>query len=190
MSCMQQFYRNIYDTIYITGTVKNGSKIVSNALITAYNLDSNYVYHAISNNNGEYLLPSVALGKYKLKAKCNDCLYSTTFYPNKIDSVKSFTINLLGSAIQVDINMILTGIEYESKIETVIYPVPVENELFINTNVKIDKIEILNLLGQTIISTEKFNKSINVESLQNGVYLLKIHVGQNIQILKFEKLQY
>lgn len=53
------------------------------------------------------------------------------------------------------------------------YPNPVNDILIIDTSVKIDRIEVYDLLGQKVL-TEKDSKYINMSSLQGGIYLVKI----------------
>lgn len=60
-----------------------------------------------------------------------------------------------------------------------IYPNPVTNgRLYINTHKKLSKeIEIFDVLGKKIITTEIFDKSLDVSQLPSGVYILKIKEG-------------
>ena len=68
----------------------------------------------------------------------------------------------------------------ESTIEGLyIYPNPVSNgRLYITTQKKAAKeIEIFDVLGKKIITTEIFDKSLDVSQLSPGVYILKIKEG-------------
>ena len=59
-----------------------------------------------------------------------------------------------------------------------IYPNPVENKLYINTNEDV-KITIYNVLGKLVQTTEvtSTKKDINVANLSSGIYLVKINNG-------------
>ncbi|MDC3260358.1 FG-GAP-like repeat-containing protein [Winogradskyella sp.] len=54
-----------------------------------------------------------------------------------------------------------------------IYPNPVTSELSIKTNKNIEKFEIYNLIGQKVLENT-FSKKINVSSLSDGIYFLKL----------------
>lgn len=74
----------------------------------------------------------------------------------------------------------------QSNIETfIIYPNPNNDYFKINSQSKIDKIEITNVSGQ-IILTKSFNSSnyIITHSLNNGLYNAKIYSNNNIYFIK------
>lgn len=60
-----------------------------------------------------------------------------------------------------------------------VYPNPSENSdtLNIKTTERIDSIEIMNTLGQTLIRKEGNIKLINVQDIASGIYLIKIYSG-------------
>ena len=58
---------------------------------------------------------------------------------------------------------------------TKIYPVPSENMVFISSDEVINKVEIYDILGKSILSIDKNNiKSFSVISLNNGIYIVKL----------------
>ena len=58
---------------------------------------------------------------------------------------------------------------------TKIYPVPSENMVFISSDKVINKVEIYDILGKSILSIDKNNiKSFSVRSLNNGIYIVKL----------------
>ena len=75
------------------------------------------------------------------------------------------------------------GIEDNNKNDFNIYPNPVTNYLNISTLNSDFKIQIYSLLGSKLIEYNNA-KRINVESLDNGVYLIKI-INQNHIYSKF-----
>lgn len=58
------------------------------------------------------------------------------------------------------------------------YPNPVENQLNLQANTSIEKIEVFNLLGQQVLTEtpNNLNTQINTEKLEAGVYLLKVTI--------------
>ena len=68
-----------------------------------------------------------------------------------------------------------------------VFPNPVENTLFIIGNSQYYDIEIFNLLGQKVNSKLRSN-SVDMSSLEDGIYLLKINDNGNVyskKIIKF-----
>ena len=58
---------------------------------------------------------------------------------------------------------------------TKIYPVPSENMVFISSDKVINKVEIYDILGKSILSIDNNNiKSFSVRSLNNGIYIVKL----------------
>ena len=75
--------------------------------------------------------------------------------------------------------------EYEKKIQ--FYPNPVKNKLYISASNKIKEIEIISLLGQSIIKNaiNNTNTSIQFENFAKGVYFVNC-VLENNQIIKYK----
>ncbi len=67
-----------------------------------------------------------------------------------------------------------------------IYPNPVSAKLNIDTDVKIDLIEITNNLGQLIFSTRGTDR-LDVSGLDKGIYFVHIHSGDKSKVLQFSK---
>ncbi len=61
-----------------------------------------------------------------------------------------------------------------------VYPNPSSNQVYINTNEKIDRIDIYNTLGKTVLSTDEYNGKLNIQSLKAGMYLLRIHSNNKV----------
>ncbi len=62
-----------------------------------------------------------------------------------------------------------------------IYPNPIKNELHIKIeNIKVEKIEIIDLLGKSIISVKNDYEFIDVNHLNNGIYFVKIYTDNDI----------
>ncbi|MBD3903267.1 T9SS type A sorting domain-containing protein [Chryseobacterium sp. Ch-15] len=68
------------------------------------------------------------------------------------------------------------------------YPNPVNDVLNINTTGIIQKVEIYNMAGQNVLSSNEIDKSqINMTSLKSGVYIVKITIDGNVEDLKVIK---
>ncbi len=74
----------------------------------------------------------------------------------------------------------VSNLNLELKTNISIYPNPFKNFITVdnNTSVAIDRIDIINLMSQKIKTfnrNEIINNEINVSSLDNGTYILKVH---------------
>lgn len=70
-----------------------------------------------------------------------------------------------------------------------IYPNPINNILNIDNNEPIDKLEINNLLGQTILIKipNSLSSTLDSSNVATGVYFVKVFVGDNSQTVKVIK---
>ena len=68
-----------------------------------------------------------------------------------------------------------------------IYPNPVSNILSINSEIKIRKVEIFSLLGHRVKIVNKNFRSINLEYLSKGIYMIKIYSEKGITVRKLIK---
>ncbi|MDO5342543.1 MAG: agmatine deiminase family protein [Bacteroidia bacterium] len=84
--------------------------------------------------------------------------------------------------ITVKISGELLGLN-ENKLENVnIYPNPMRNILVIESN-EIKNVSIFNAIGQEVMSVENRNE-INVESLENGLYFVRITDNKNNSVVR------
>ena len=67
-----------------------------------------------------------------------------------------------------------------------IYPNPTKSLLNISNNQTIDKLEITNLLGQTIMtkSPNSLSSTLDLSNAATGVYFVKVFVGNNERVIK------
>ncbi len=73
---------------------------------------------------------------------------------------------------------------------TQIFPNPVEKTLHISipNKLNIQSLQIFNLTGSIVISERDFaKKTINVQNLPSGIYLLNLQTNEGIEIHKFVK---
>jgi hypothetical protein len=70
-----------------------------------------------------------------------------------------------------------------------LYPIPAKDLLNIQANSTIEKVSILNLLGQEVVSLTPNNEmvTLNVATLQNGIYIVKYTINGTVSSSKFIK---
>ena len=61
---------------------------------------------------------------------------------------------------------------------------PVDDQLTLTSNVKIDKVEIYNLIGHLVLSSVPENQEMDVSNLSKGVYLLTVYSGAQKSVKK------
>ena len=81
-----------------------------------------------------------------------------------------------------------TGIlEIQNQIELSLYPNPAKDILTLNSDEKIEIIEIFNLNGAQVMSFNQVKKQIDISALADGVYLLRARSGDKVSNIKFIK---
>ncbi|MDF1695370.1 MAG: T9SS type A sorting domain-containing protein [Saprospiraceae bacterium] len=85
-----------------------------------------------------------------------------------------------------DVTELLTSTQTIEKIEFEIYPNPVEDNFTIKMEGTPEKVEIFNLSGQLIKEAE-YTKSIGLDDMPKGIYLVKIFMDGKIEIKEVVK---
>ena len=78
-----------------------------------------------------------------------------------------------------DINEVLESIK--------IYPNPTTNNLNIGSNIKFDKIEVIDHLGKYYYF-DNIDKSLNLNKLNKGIYIINLYHKETVYSKKFTKL--
>ncbi|TYB79470.1 T9SS type A sorting domain-containing protein [Bizionia myxarmorum] len=84
-------------------------------------------------------------------------------------------------------NPVLSTIDFDTNIQINIYPNPASDIIYFElTSSNYLEIEILNMMGQHIISTKltKQNNIIDVSNLRNGLYLINLSEGNKKEVKK------
>ncbi|MDR2854054.1 MAG: T9SS type A sorting domain-containing protein, partial [Prevotellaceae bacterium] len=68
-----------------------------------------------------------------------------------------------------------------------IYPNPAKNELFIQSDSPVNKVEIYNLSGVCVLKESNFVGSINISNFAAGVYFAKIYTAAGETVQKIVK---
>ncbi|RFC53544.1 extracellular catalytic domain type 1 short-chain-length polyhydroxyalkanoate depolymerase [Brumimicrobium aurantiacum] len=76
----------------------------------------------------------------------------------------------------------LLSIADENKIDNTlkIYPNPSTGAIQIETDQKVDKIDVVNTQGKTVATFKNIQKSLEISNLNNGVYFVKIHSEEKV----------
>jgi hypothetical protein len=73
-----------------------------------------------------------------------------------------------------------------------LYPNPAHDNIFINTDENTSSISVTDIIGQTVVAEQRVNaegvKIIDISSLANGVYLVKVNSSDNqVKVIRFIK---
>jgi len=65
-----------------------------------------------------------------------------------------------------------------------VYPNPTTNYINIKSEIDIDRVKLYNSLGQVVLQKNQHATQLNVDNLNSGLYILKIHSGSKVVIKK------
>ncbi len=95
-------------------------------------------------------------------------------------------IQYSGDQASFDVHFLNTAVPAHARKDVRIYPNPVHNELHISTN-EINRVEIYDQLGKMILSEAHPDSKIEVSSLPQGIYIVKIITENDCYTEKFIK---
>lgn len=72
------------------------------------------------------------------------------------------------------------GLEKIENPKLVMYPNPVSNDLHISSKANVQKVKVYNMLGMLVKNVENNTESIDMSSLSNGTYLLKVFTNEGV----------
>ena len=123
-----------------------------------------------------------------LYIRSNHVFSSTAFqfFENSADIyIGSGDLGLVKYTLDLE-TMSVSDPEFISENQTILYPNPTKDEFHLEGKTAIEKIEIYNMTGQKLMTTE--TKTISVSHLPKGVYIVKVHLeNQNIESHKLIK---
>jgi len=82
---------------------------------------------------------------------------------------------------------VLLGIDDVVANQMNIFPNPAENEIFIQSDLPIMKVEIYSLTGTLMMVENNFNEKISVSALLQGIYLLRVYTDEGLTTIKIVK---
>lgn len=96
-------------------------------------------------------------------------------------------MDLKGFVIKLKENL-ATNENVLEKNTTTISPNPVIDELSINTKAKVNAVEVYNLAGQKVWSSDKvMNNKVDLNFLTKGIYIIKVETDTSKESIKFIK---
>jgi len=106
----------------------------------------------------------------------------------KVNGYYLFSNITANHSIVVTFKVENTGIE-ENPINNklTLFPNPTQSEIFIQTNLKINKVEVYAITGSLITSENNFNGKLSVANLTTGIYLVKVYTDEGIAVKKIVK---
>lgn len=87
----------------------------------------------------------------------------------------------------VSITVQTTAVDSEFKSMTKVFPNPVNDMLYIDSNEKIQSLKIFSATGQLMYVANQETKSINTASYPSGIYFIQINTTNNVQSIKLIK---
>jgi hypothetical protein len=161
--------------------------------ITSTSATMNGMINPKGNMGGGFFMPSakqvsplILSGSSNINVSVN----LTNLFPNTEYSYYLTFLKTSGSSVDgqvVKFTTYSTSINDDSKLSEInIYPNPATNVVYINSSIKVEKVEILNLLGKIILLQkidQNSNSEINISGFSRGVYLIKI-TADNKSVIK------
>ena len=68
-----------------------------------------------------------------------------------------------------------------------IFPNPVKDDIFIKTDLQVEKVEICSFAGTLLTQENNFNEKISISALPEGIYLLRIYTDKGVAVSKIVK---
>ena len=101
----------------------------------------------------------------------------------------NITISTLKTSYFFDSNCVLSVDDFEDLNSLSIYPNPVQNKLnFENPQqISLESVEVFDMTGKKVKSFSSFGDSINIESLEQGVYFIKVMTENRTKTFKIMK---
>ena len=144
---------------------------------TLYRSSDGYIY--------KYNYTAIKTGISGTSTTDSSPLSGNNFY--EVEADNSFTKSDLSSCLAYVYYTATNGINNIATNQLSIYPTPAKNEVFIKSDLQIEKIEIYSLAGSLLLSKNNFDGKISVSALSKGVYLLKIYTDTGLAIRKIVK---
>ena len=165
----------------------NGNTLICDA-------DSGYFFEIDENNNKvwEYVNPVATnsiLNQGETPLFADNLVFRAIRFS---EDYPAFTGRDMTAGDPIEINFdigfcsILSVDDYDISNEVQLYPNPTSNNISVNSNLTIDKLEVYDLYGKLITSIVN-SKSINIENLASGMYFVKIYAGNKIGSKKIIK---
>ena len=82
--------------------------------------------------------------------------------------------------ITYPLNVILSRMDYSTTVSISLFPNPVKNQLFINSNETINNLELVDFTGNIVLKSSDYDvkTGLNVSHLSRGIYMLKVDTSR------------
>ena len=94
---------------------------------------------------------------------------------------------ILQDSLKIVRNGAVLSTNKNNAFEFSMYPNPVKDELYINTKEPLQKIEVFDLLGKSVLSLNNVSESIDVSALTKSLYIVKLTSTNGVSTKKFVK---
>jgi len=111
---------------------------------------------------------------------------SSGYYYYEVEAHNSFTKSDFNNKTLVYYTAV-SGIDEVIANQLSIFPNPTKDEIFIKSDLQIEKVEIYSLAGSLLLSKNDFDGKISVSALSKGIYLLKVYTDKGLTIRKIVK---
>ncbi|AEH02797.1 T9SS type A sorting domain-containing protein [Lacinutrix sp. 5H-3-7-4] len=93
----------------------------------------------------------------------------------------TYTLDITNASLSVD--------EFENNTLFSYYPNPVKNTLTLNAQKEISSVNVVNMLGQTVLKTtpNAVSNELDMSSLKSGAYFVQVTVGNAVETVKIIK---
>jgi hypothetical protein len=68
------------------------------------------------------------------------------------------------------------------------YPNPVKDTLHLSTNLNINRVEVFSSNGVLVMSSDSVSDAIEMNTLNSGLYFIKVYSNQEVNTMKFVKI--
>ncbi|PLX06118.1 MAG: hypothetical protein C0596_16665 [Marinilabiliales bacterium] len=180
----------------IISTLDGNYMFVAHSASSDYDLTNNYGHYDLwvgkINSNGQLIWQNSYGGSDKDSGYAIHEINETSFviagttYSNDID-VHNNNGNSDAWLIKLSSN---TKVKNNNQKDIYIYPNPATNKIYLtNLNITFDRIVLFNSTGDKIFSEENYSKNwIDIEALQNGIYLLYLFKDNEIEVKRIVKV--
>ena len=152
--------------------------------VSGSNINNNTFYNAtVTLTSAQYAFVSNAGFSFQCDASANnDYIYIDQVTITGTNSSRGEENNLVALETYRNTENVFEG-------DILLYPNPIKNgELNVKLAGSLDaSFEIVNMLGQTVLSGNSIANPINVNKLQTGVYLIKVNDGEEVVTERFVK---
>jgi endo-1,4-beta-xylanase len=140
--------------------------------------DAVIIVNSFSYNAGEYEIGYLPSGQYEYYLHHNDFGEVTGHF------------SISGEAVWVNVLMTAddTAINDMEVIDIKIFPNPVQNTLFVEANMMITDILVIDIPGRPVLSVKVQDKQneLDLSGLYNGMYFIRVFTGKGVQTIKIQ----